>query len=223
MGPRAEAGARLEAGLAELRSRWPANRYWDSFHLDVAGCARDLLAQVYALPAAQFAAVEARIPDGASITAGAAGSLPVIGRMDLVLSDRPKWEGADVRIVDFKTGGDKRLSVRRMASKGASLQLGVYLEAARSLGATGSVCMLKPREEPSSIASAELDGALGRLELLGRLLAGGIYGALTPDRGEYSVRFEWPLACAPISHAVLMGKFERTFGATAAAGGDGDE
>src|SRR5208283_2742884 len=42
MAPRAEAEARLEAGLAELRARWPANRYWDSFHLDVAGCARDL-------------------------------------------------------------------------------------------------------------------------------------------------------------------------------------
>jgi RecB family exonuclease len=223
MPPRGEAEARLEAALRALRARWPANRYWDSFHMDVAGSARDLLAQVFRLPAAPFAAVEAQIPDGASVAAGQAGSVPVRGRMDLVLSDRPSWEGAEVRIVDYKTGGDERLSATRMASKGASLQLGVYLEAARSLGASGSVWMLKPAQEPSGIGSGELAGALARLELLGRILAGGVYGALTPDRDEYAVRFEWPLACAPISNAVLRSKFERTFGEHAGLGDPGDE
>ena len=46
--------------------------------------------------------------------------------------------------------------------------------------------------------------------------------ALTPDRDEYTVIFEWPLACAPIGHAILKGKFERTFGAGAAAAAEGD-
>jgi hypothetical protein len=223
MPARAEAEASLEAELSALRARWPANRYWDSLHLDVGGAARDLLAQVYGLAGAPYGAVEARIPDGASIPAGPAGRIPVHGRMDLVLSDRPSWEKATVLIVDYKTGGDARLSVRRMASKGAAIQLGVYLEAARSVDASGSVWMLKPGEKPSSVGTAELDMALERLDILGRHLTSGVYGALTPDRDEYTVRFEWPLACAPIAHAVLQEKFRLTFGAAAAAqGGDDD-
>lgn len=221
--PRQEAEARLAAELSALRALWPSNRYWDSFLVDVGGAARDLLGQVYAFPAAAYAAVEARVPDGASVPAGPAGRLPVRGRMDLVLSDRPSWEGAAVRIIDFKTGGDKGLSARRMASSAASIQLGVYLEAARSLGATGSVWMLRPGEAPSGIETGELEGALVKLDLLGRHLSSGICGALTPDRDEHTVRFEWPLACAPISHAVLRSKFERTFGAAAQEGGAEDE
>ena len=51
----------------------------------------------------------------------------------------------------------------------------------------------------------------------GQHLSTGIYGALTPDRDEYTVIFEWPLACAPVGHAILKGKFERTFGAQSEA------
>jgi len=223
MPARAEAEARLDAELSALRARWPANRYWDSLHLDVGGAARDLLAQVYGLTEAPYGAVEARIPDGATVPAGPAGRIPVHGRMDLVLSDRPSWEKAAVRIVDYKTGGDARLSARRMASKGAGIQLGVYLEAARSVDASGSVWMLKPGEKPSSIATADLDAALSRLDLLGRHLTSGVYGALTPDRDDFTLRFEWPLACSPIAHAVLQEKFKLTFGAEVAAeGGDDD-
>src|SRR5208283_5376039 len=32
---RAAAGERLAAELSALRGAWPADRYWDSFHLDV--------------------------------------------------------------------------------------------------------------------------------------------------------------------------------------------
>jgi hypothetical protein len=222
---RASASGRLAGELARLRSASPRDRYWDSFHMDVERAARELLARVYDLPPAAYGAAEAWLPEGAAVPVGAAGTMPVRGKMDLVLSERPAWAGSRVEIADFKTGGDSRLSARTMASKGASLQLGVYLEAARSLGATGSVWMLKPEERPASIGVGELDAACVKLRVLGDHLATGIYGARTPDRTDYSHGFEWPLACAPIAAPILEAKFEATFGAAqeAAGGDDGDE
>lgn len=214
---RAASQARLSAELAALRAGWPKDRYWDSFFLDVRAAAADLLDQVSRLPDAACAATELRLPEAATVDAGDAGPLAVSGRLDLVLSDRPALECANVQIVDFKTGGDAKLSARTMASTGASLQLGVYLEAARSLGATGLVRMLKPGQPPGAIDLAGLSGAVAKLRVLGTHLSTGTYGALTPDRDEYTVTFEWPLACAPIGHAILKEKFERTFGAGAAA------
>jgi hypothetical protein len=217
MPTRREAENRLAAELAALRARWPTDRYWESLHLDVSGAASELLGLVFMLPSAPFAATELRLPDSATIEAGAAGPWAISGRPDLVLSDRPGLEGARVAVVDYKTGGDAKLSGRTMASTGASLQLGVYLEAARSLGATGSVVMLKPGKAPSMIEMDALADAVSKLRVLGQHLSTGVYGALTPDRDEYTVIFEWPLACAPVGHAILKGKFESTFGAAAAA------
>src|ERR1035441_2853758 len=94
----------------------------------------------------------------------------------------PGWDGARIEIVDFKTGGEAKLSARRMASSGASLQLGVYLQAARSAGAAGSVWMLKPEDRPMRIGMEDLDRACAKLVILGAHLATGIYGARTPDR-----------------------------------------
>jgi RecB family exonuclease len=224
MPPRAESEERLASELAALRAGWPRNRYWDSFCLDVGWTARELLGLVYGLAGARYAAVEVPIPEGACVAAGEAGRVGVRGRIDLVLSDSPSWQAAKVDIVDFKTGGDASLSVQSMASHGASLQLGVYLAAAASLGAEGTVWMLRPGKRPSGIATADLERATAKLAVLGRHLSTGTCGALTPDRGEYGVRFEWPLACAPISRAVLGSKFEATFGISAELeeeGGDG--
>jgi PD-(D/E)XK nuclease superfamily len=220
---RGAAGAALAAELAGLRARWPSDRYWDSFHMDVSWAAEQLLGEVYQLPASRFAAIEARVPDAATIPVGAGRTVPVGGRMDVVLSDRPMWKGAHVHIVDFKTGGDSGVSVERMASSGASLQLGVYLAAARSLGASGSVWMLRPGGKPTSIAMDELEAACGKLAIIGAHLETGIYGARTRDRTEYTHPFEWPLACAPIGEAILDAKFEATFGGEAEADAESAE
>jgi len=213
----------LAAELARLRARWPSDRYWESFHMDVSRASKQLLKGVFELPASRFAAIEAKLPDGATIPVGGGRRVPVGGRMDIVLSDRPAWDGALVQIVDFKTGGDFGISASRMASSGASLQLGVYLEAARSLGATGSVWMLKPEERPTSIGMGELELACGKLGIIGAHLETGLYGARTADRTEFSHPFEWPLACVPIASSVLDAKFEVTFGAAAEADAEAEE
>jgi hypothetical protein len=191
--------------------------------MDVSRASGQLLRRLYALPASRFAAIEAPLPEGATIPVGGGRTVPVGGRMDIVLSDKPSWKGAQVQIVDFKTGGDSGLSASRMASTGASLQLGVYLEAARSLGALGSVWMLKPEARPTAIGTDLLEKACAKLGIIGAHLETGIYGARTADRTEFSHPFEWPLACAPIAAAILEAKFEATFGPRAEADAESEE
>lgn len=217
-----EAGATLAAELGKLRGKWPRDRYWDSFHAELGEMAGVLLAKVYRLQAGRFVAVEADLPPDTTIPLGRGDErLGIVGRMDLALSDRPEWVGAEVDIVDFKTGADARLSARAMA-RGASLQLGVYLAAARTLGAAGGrVWMLKPDGSKSaSLGMIELPEALASLQLLGRQLASGRYGALTADRTDFSHGYNWPLACPPIRQAVLQKKFAATFGDEADATGE---
>ena len=217
---REEAEAILATELHALRGRWPQDRYWDSFHAELSEVARVLLAQVYRLPAGPFVAVEAKLPAGTAIPLpGTDESIGIVGRMDLVLSDRPEWGGAQVDVVDFKTGADARLSAVAMA-KGSSLQLGVYLAAVQTLGtADGRVWMLKPdQSKPAYITAAELPLALTGLAQLGRHLVTGRYGALTIDRTDFIRGYAWPIASTPIAHAVLEQKFAATFGDVLAAG-----
>jgi hypothetical protein len=213
------AWTRLETGLRELRRRWPDDRYWDSFHAELTAICRVLLDHVFALPAGNYIAAELRLPAGATVAIGEGERLPVSGRVDLALFDRPAWEGATVAIVDFKTGADAQLSVERMAAHGSSLQLGVYLAAAQSLGAAnGSVWMVKPEAGGvTSLSLEELPPALVLLEQIGRHLRSGRYGALTRERSDYAPDgTAWPLACPPIGETILAEKFERTFSGAAA-------
>ena len=213
--PADEASTRLTRALADLRAGWPADRYWDSFHAELARVCTVLLANVYAIGAGGYVATEAWLPRAAELQLGTR-RLPVVGRLDLVLLDRPGWVGANVDIIDFKTGGDLDLSAKRMAHSGASLQLGVYLAGVRSLGAAkGRVWMLKP--EPGAavkMEDGELATALAKLDWLATALERGAYGALTPDRSDYApTGYAWPLACTPVRQAVLRAKHALTFGA----------
>ncbi len=208
-----EAWSRLETALAAVRREWPENRYWDSCAEELARVCRVLLGNALALDAGPYVAAETWLPAGARLEFGGL-QLPIAGRLDLVRLDRPAWRGAQVDIIDFKTGSDTELSAARMARSGASLQLGVYLAAVRSLGiAGGRVRMIKP--EPGAVSELrldELDGALGRLAWLGDALRRGVYGALTPDRSDYApAGAPWPTACSPIPAAVLARKFALTF------------
>lgn len=209
-----EARARLAAALAAQRGRWPPNAYWNSFYAELTHVCRALLDNLHTIPAGPYVATEAWLPAGAYLEVGDL-RVPIHGRLDLVRLDQPAWSGAQVDIVDFKTGGDPELSAERMARSGASLQLGVYLAAARSLGVRGGgVWMIKP--EPGAVTQLrfeEMGHALTKLRWLEQALARGVYGALTRDRSEYAPPgCDWPLACTPILQAILERKFNATFG-----------
>jgi len=212
---RSESEAALAARLAHARSRWPADYYWDSFHAELSTICRELLSEVYACEAGEFVATELKLPASAVVKIGEV-EVPVVGRMDLVRADRAEWRGATVDVVDFKTGVDAKLSAKRMGKTGDSLQLGIYLEAARSLGiANGRVWMLKPQADGATQLNLDdLPEALVRLRWLAVFLETGIYGALTPDRSAFGFsEVAWPLACVLVPYAVLQEKFATTFGA----------
>lgn len=221
-----EARARLEQALAALRTRWPEDAYWDSFRAELAHVSEVLLANVYEMKeAGRYVATEAWLPAGASVPLGGGMRFPVVGRMDLVLLDRAEWRGARVDVIDFKTGVKDKLSAAAMGRSGAGLQLGVYLAATLSLGAAGGrVWMVKPEEGGlSAMGAEELDVALALLARLERAVRTGVYGALTPDRSEYSFAgYDWPLACAPVAEVVLAAKFAATFGEDGAADAAGE-
>jgi hypothetical protein len=223
----AEARVKLAAEMAKLRAERPADRYWESFHAELEAMCEILLEKVIALDAGNFVATEADLPAGATIPLGAEGErFPVYGRVDLLRIDRTEWRQARVDVVDFKTGKDAKLSAMKMGREGASLQLGIYLEAMRSVGAPhGRVHLLKPDAgDGGSVGMEELPEALACLEQLGRHLATGVYGALTADYSEYSPPgCPWPLASAPVPAKILKDKFEVTFGVSAVDAEGGDE
>lgn len=221
--PEKEAQQRLGVALAEWRRQRPPDRYWDSFSAELGEISSELLRRAYALGGGSFVAVETRLPEGTTVSLPPGRErLEIEGRVDLVWSDRPRWAGAEVDIVDFKTGLDARLSAGAMA-RGVSLQLGLYLAAAESLGAAcGRVWMVKPDAVSlGKLEMAELPIALAALARVARHLSTGKYGALTPDRTEFSQGFDWPVACAPVRHEVLARKFAATFGTAAAPGEEG--
>lgn len=208
-----EARERMAAALSARRADWPPNRYWDSFHAELAHVCWALLNNLYTITAGPYVATEAWLPTEAHLELGAR-RIPVHGRLDLVRLDQPAWAGAHVDIIDFKTGADAELSAGRMARSGASLQLGVYLAAARSLGIRGGrVWMVKP--EPGAVTDlsfSDMGLALTKLRWLEQALDRGVYGALTRDRSDYApAGCDWPLACTPVPHAVLARKFAVTF------------
>ena len=231
-----EARARLDAELALLRKTWPEDdAYWESFHMELSETCVALLKKIFApgmqqaqpaREAGAFVAAEYSLPKDMRVQLDpndADSRIRISGRMDLLRLDRPEFDGASVDIIDFKTGKAGALSAKAMGEKGELLQLGIYLEAARTLGAAdGRVWLLKPAatDEPSSVSMEELPQALAGLLQIKRHLAEGRYGALTADRSEYAFgEGGWPLACAPIAHAVLAQKHEATFGETTGNGG----
>ena len=215
------ARGQLDAALSRVRSRWPSDQYWDGFHAELSQLCRALLENVYLVEAGRFVATELRLPANAHLPLPHR-DMPLRGRMDLVRLDRPQWEGAQVDIIDFKTGGDLQLDAKRMARRGASLQLGVYLAAALSLGArSGRVWMLKPEAGAmAGIDSSELPEALAPLQWLDEALRRGVFGALTRDRSDYAPDgCAYPLACTPVPALVLREKFALSFGVEATEGG----
>ena len=227
--PEAEARARLEAGLAGERvARAGGDWYWEAEHGRLEALCRGLLARFYATGEGDYAVVECWLPEAARLTLPG-WTIPVRGRMDVARADRPGWEGARVHVYDYKSGAAERaLDAARMAERAESLQLAIYLDAVRSLGAAGATIWKLTAEEASPLGAEELDAALAGLPRLLDAMRAGRYGALTPDRNPHGGRepWPWPIACTPISARDLRAKHALTFGAGAVdeqENGGGDE
>jgi hypothetical protein len=149
---------------------------------------------------------------------GMGGELVFSGRMDLALFRQPvdyatgKLAGAEAWVVDFKTGGDKPLSLKKLA-EGEGLQVALYACALRAMGAGGvtlTVLTAEGEAEPQ-LTSAQLEDArLGGLwKLLGEL-AEGRWGENCDLDNERENSGDYPTATLPVPVEILRKKWEIT-------------
>jgi hypothetical protein len=131
--------------------------------------------------------------------------LRLVGRYDLVLSDRAGWENAQLAIVDFKTfGAPAKLDVKT----GEGLQLVGYQLLAEAQGAAQvKIIVISPersRDLEENVAEmAEL------LDNLSKMQVRGCYGQR--ESGNYGITEVLPIATLPIPSEVLRSKWEKTF------------
>lgn len=149
---------------------------------------------------------------------GAGGELALTGQMDLVLWRRPvvfapgQLGGAEAWVVDFKTGADKPLTLKKIA-EGEGLQVALYACALRAMGA-GEVALTLLNAEGE--AEPQLTGAqladvrlAGVWKLLGELAAGR-WGENCDLDDERENSGDYPSATLPVPVEILRKKWEIT-------------
>ena len=203
---------RLGRLLESWRSLRPRDAYWESFHLELSSIVFGLFDSIASEIEDRYLAVEYSLPGDTTLST-VHGELRISGRVDLAILDRPEWNGASIKVFDFKTGGDKPLDAGKMGRLGQSLQLGVYLQSVLALGArSASVEMIRAGQDRGPvITDGELPLIQAAFDFLGAMVHTGKFGQLTADRTRFQRVFETPLACVPIPATVLQKKFQVTF------------
>jgi PD-(D/E)XK nuclease superfamily len=157
------------------------------------------------------------------------GELRVRGQIDLILAqNRPnesQLDGADIWIVDYKTGNKKALTatgntpqarfaaLRKKLVRGDAIQLGLYGLAARKLGATEiRLSLLSPLTElePPQLALGDLAAHSDFWNELYRMQETGIFGLRGAIRSEFSFAPDYPVATLPIDREFLQEKWTLT-------------
>jgi PD-(D/E)XK nuclease superfamily protein len=151
------------------------------------------------------------------------------GRIDLILAQTQpndsQLTGADVWIVDYKTGNVKPLTppgktpearaanLRKKLVRGDAIQLGFYGLAARELGAAEihlSILSLRTELERPQLAMADLAADSDFWTELYRMQETGIFGLRGLIRNEFGFSPDYPLATLPIDKEFLDEKWVLT-------------
>src|SRR5437016_4559488 len=151
------------------------------------------------------------------------------GRIDLILAQTQpndsQLTGADVWIVDYKTGNVKPLTplgktpearaanLRKKLVHGDAIQLGFYGLAARELGAAEihlSILSLRTELERPQLAMADLAADSDFWTELYRMQETGIFGLRGLIRNEFGFSPDYPLATLPIDKEFLDEKWVLT-------------
>jgi len=155
--------------------------------------------------------------------------LRVRGRIDLILAQKQpndsQLTGADVWIVDYKTGSQKPLTppgktpearaanLRKKLVRGDAIQLGLYGLAARELGAAEihlSILSLRTDLERPQLAMADLAADSDFWTELYRIQETGIFGLRGLIRNEFGFNPDYPLATLPLDKEFLDEKWVLT-------------
>jgi hypothetical protein len=155
--------------------------------------------------------------------------LRVRGRIDLILAQThpndSQLTGANVWIVDYKTGNTKTLTapgktpvaraanLRKKLVRGDAIQLGLYGLAARELGAAEirlSILSLRTELEKPQLDMTALAADSDFWTELYRMQETGIFGLRGPIRNEFGFNPDYPLATLPIDKEFLDEKWVLT-------------
>jgi hypothetical protein len=168
--------------------------------------------------------------DAQPIDFGAENQLLLRGRADLLLgktaSAPTSLQVPELWIIDFKTGNRDALSkglkedddqradkVRRKVIKGDALQLSLYANAAKQLGATNvRVSLLSPniaKAEPQ-LALEDFQQCRDAFRELARMQATGIFGFKGTLRNAYAFTQPYPIATLAIDPEIVDERWEKT-------------
>ena len=167
--------------------------------------------------------------DAQPIEIGEGRQLILRGRADLLLAQTASapasLEVPALWIIDFKTGnkdplgkalgdGDARLDkVRRKVLKGDALQLSLYAQAARQLGAQSvSLSLISPllvKAEPQ-LRLDDLEKCQPAFQELAKMQATGVFGFKGRLRDAFAFTRPYPLATLSVDSEVLDERWEKT-------------
>jgi PD-(D/E)XK nuclease superfamily len=174
-------------------------------------------------------AAEWRLESPQLLSLNNGNKLRVRGRIDLILAQTQpndsQLTGADVWIVDYKTGSQKPLTppgktpearaanLRKKLVRGDAIQLGLYGLAARELGAAEihlSILSLRTELDRPQLAMTDLAADSDFWTELYRIQETGIFGLRGLIRNEFGFNPDYPLATLPIDKEFLDEKWVLT-------------
>jgi hypothetical protein len=173
-------------------------------------------------------AAEWRLESPQLLSLNGGNKLRVRGRIDLILAQTQPNDshltGADVWIVDYKTGNVKSLTppgkpearaanLRKKLVRGDAIQLGLYGLAARELGAAEihlSILSLRTELERPQLAITDLAADSDFWTELYQMQETGIFGLRGLIRNEFGFSPDYPLATLPIDKEFLDEKWVLT-------------
>ena len=175
--------------------------WWESCLRKTAWATRRCLREVRGALAGGYCAMEQKL----AVHVGTpSGSLPITGRIDIVISDRPSLTDARVRMFDFKTGRAQTPSVSTLHS-GSGAQFAAYYLMARDAGAAeAAIGVIKPEERAREVFDVDDESALrAHFALLADLRRTRRFGRRGPLVTEFGICETLPLATVPIDPAIL--------------------
>jgi len=199
----------LEAARRELEEWYRAEglampMWWETCLRKTAWATRRCLREVRGRLDGEYCAMEQRL---AVTVQTPRGPLLLKGRIDILISDRPEFAGARVRMFDFKTGRGAAPTLATLAN-GQGAQFAAYYLMARDAGAAEAVIgIIKPEERARDVFGPDdedvLQARFGELAELRRTLRFGRRGAVVADYGACETL---PMATVPIDPAILEQK-----------------
>lgn len=163
-----------------------------------------------------FFAQELNLPKSAQVEIGANCSIPLSGRMDLILSNEPGNLGeqeasvADLWVVDFKTGQQGALTLKKL-ERGEGLQLALYAGALQQGGAA-SVGMSvfgmhgKPKGRPQ-LTFDQAQSLQPIWDFMKTVNNEGVLGQRTQARSRFNLGGRFPIATLNIPQKILDKKW----------------